>query len=773
MFRTLLLAIAALVIADVLPGFPPSRAEDSGALRRGLAVALAEAGSLASPDVPRVLPAGKLPDDRRLGPLKDLNGYFPFTPEKNPQAWKERAEYLRKQVRVALGLWPMPDRTPPNAVVHGKVDRDEYTVERVYFESFPGHYVTGSLYRPKGKRGRVPAVLSPHGHWPNGRFLDFGPKEIKAEIVSGAERFEGSGRHPLQARAVQLARMGAIVFHYDMIGYADSVQLTHELAHKFAKQRPHMNGAAGWGFFSPRAELRLQSIMGLQTYNSIRALDWLLELPDVDPDRIGVTGASGGGTQTFILSAIDERPAVLFPAVMVSTAMQGGCTCENACYLRVGTGNVELAALTAPRPLGMTAADDWTKEFATKGFPDLQRHYEMLGAKDRVMLKPLTHFGHNYNAVSRMVMYGWMNRFLKLGADEPVVERDFQPLTVAEATVWDAPASAKASAGRHPRPSGGEDYERKLLREIASASDRQIAALTPSDRASLDRYRAVVGGAVDVMVGREMLGREAIDAEKVGEQDRSGYHETRMLVRHKSAGEELPLVVLQPTGAARLKPGSTKSAGSTTPAAAVLWIHPSGKAGLFDAAGAPTASVRRLLDAGLAVAGVDLLYQGEFLKDGKPLTRAPKVENPREFAGYTWGYNPPLFAERVRDILTVSRYLREQYGSVRLIGLGGAAHWVAAARAQAGDAIERAAIDTAGFRFDSVDRIDHPDLWPGAVKYGDLPALIALSAPHPTWVAGETDASLHVAAAAYRVAGQPRKLVISRGERAAIDWIVR
>lgn len=702
----------------------------------------------------RVLPAGKLPDDRRLGPLKDLNGYFPFTPAASPGAWKDRAQQLRRQVRVALGLWPMPERTPPNAVVHGRVERDDYTVDRVFFESFPGHYVTGSLYRPKGRKGRLPAVLSPHGHWPNGRFLDLGAKEIRQQIASGAERFDISGRHPLQARAVQLARMGAIVFHYDMLGYADSVQMPFELAHKFAKQRPHMNRSDGWGFFSPRAELRLQSVMGLQTYNSVRALDWLLELPDVDPARIAVTGASGGGTQTFILAAIDERPAVLFPAVMVSTAMQGGCTCENACYLRVATGNVELAALVAPRPLGMTAADDWTKEFATKGFPDLQRHYEMLGAKDRVMLKPLLHFGHNYNAVSRMVMYGWLNRHLKLGADDPVVEHDFKPLTVAESAVWTA---------AHPKPSGGEEYERALLRGIATASDRQIAALAPADRASLDRYRDVVGGAVDVMVGRAVPERGVVEAETVGERDRTGYREVRLLVRHKPAGEELPVVLLQP------KNGDSPLT--------VLWIHPSGKAGLFDPAGAPTAGVRRLLDAGLAVAGVDLLYQGEFLEGGKRLARARRVENPREFAGYTLGYNPPLFAERVRDILTIVRYLRSRGDTVHLMGLGGAAHWVLAARAQAGDAVGRAAIDSAGFRFESVDAIDHPDFWPGAVKYGDLPALVALSAPHALWVAGENPIALQVAAAAYRAAGQPRRLVTSRAtrghvERDAVEWIL-
>ncbi len=131
-----------------------------------------------------------------------------------------------------------------------------------------------------------------------------------------------------------LARLGCIVFHYDMVGVADSQPIAHAS-----------------GFADVAAELRLQSAMGLQTWNSIRALDFLLSLPEVDPKRIGVTGASGGGTQTFLLGAIDDRPAVAFPAVMVSTGMQGGCVCENASYLRQGLGNVDLAAVFAPSRL--------------------------------------------------------------------------------------------------------------------------------------------------------------------------------------------------------------------------------------------------------------------------------------------------------------------------------------------------------------------------------------------------------------------------------------
>src|SRR5271165_2684882 len=132
-----------------------------------------------------------------------------------------------------------------------------------------------------------------------------------------------------------LARLGCVVFHYDMVGNSDSMQIKHRE-----------------GFKDVDAQLRLQTFMNLQTWNSVRIVDFLHTLPDVDPGRIGVTGASGGGTQTFMLCAIDDRPAAAFPAVMVGTAMQGGCICENASYLRIDGNNVQLAACFAPRPLG-------------------------------------------------------------------------------------------------------------------------------------------------------------------------------------------------------------------------------------------------------------------------------------------------------------------------------------------------------------------------------------------------------------------------------------
>ncbi len=230
----------------------------------------------------------------------------------------------------------MPEATPLNAVVHGRVARDGYTVDRVFFESLPGHFVTGSLYRPAGRAGRLPAVLLPHGHWHDGRFNEASVEDVRKAIVSGAERFEVGGRYPLQAAAVQLARMGVVSFLFDLEGYADSVQIPIGVAHGEPDGRPKDSPAAPGLFFSADAESRLESIMGLQSWNARRALDFLASLPDVDPSRLAVSGASGGGTQTFILGALDDRPVTLFPMVMVGTKMQGGCTCENADYLRIG-----------------------------------------------------------------------------------------------------------------------------------------------------------------------------------------------------------------------------------------------------------------------------------------------------------------------------------------------------------------------------------------------------------------------------------------------------
>ena len=185
--------------------------------------------------------------------------------------WKQRADYVRRQLLVANGLWPMPTKQPLNPVVHGKVERDEYTVEKVILQTGHGLLCTGSLYRPKAPpKGKYPAVLCPHGHWANGRFYEHTEAQFQQELSSKAESLP-SGRFPLQARCVQLARMGCVVFMYDMLGYADNVPLPQSLTHGFAKQRPELSSPEKWGLFSAQSELRCLSVVGLQTWNLSRS----------------------------------------------------------------------------------------------------------------------------------------------------------------------------------------------------------------------------------------------------------------------------------------------------------------------------------------------------------------------------------------------------------------------------------------------------------------------------------------------------------------------
>lgn len=702
---------------------------------------------------PRVLPDGRLPNDTRLKPLKDLDGYFPFTPPKSKLEWEKRAERVRRQILISQGLWPMPTKTPLNAVIHGKIDRGEYTVEKVFFESSPGFFVTGNLYRPKNTTGKAPGVLFAHGHWKDARLSETSDAELRRELAEGEERFEQGGRSRFQSMCVQLARMGCVVWQWDMLSDSDSVQFSAQIVHRFARQRPEMNATENWGLYSPQAEAHLQSIMGLQTWNSIRSLDFLLSLPEVDPARIAITGASGGGTQTMLLAAIDPRVALSFPAVMVSTAMQGGCTCENACLLRVNTGNIEFAGLFAPKPQGMTTANDWTKEMSTKGFPELKQLYTLLGAPNNVMLKRGEHFPHNYNAVSRSAFYTWLNRHFKLGQKEPVIERDYEPLQRAQLTVWDE---------QHPAPKAADpDFERRLLRRLHDDAQKQLAA----EQATPERFRKTYGSAFDVILDGGLAEIGEVEWVKTQKSESDVWSKTAGLLRNKTYGEELPAIIWTP-----------KQANGHT----VVWVTGEGKSSLFDAEGSLQSDIARLVNAGVTVIGVDLLYQGEFLAAGKPLEKTPRVKNPREAGAYTFGYNHALFVHRVQDVLAAVKFAKSpEHGAKRLtvVGFDGAGPWVAAARAQSGGAINQAVIDTGGFRFGKVLDLHDPNFLPGGAKYGDLPALLALAAPERTWVGGENAEGLALAQTQYRAAGAEKNLTRFSGEAqraraAALQWLL-
>jgi dienelactone hydrolase len=284
-------------------------------------------------------------------------------------SWGKRADVIRKGIITGMKLDQMPKVTGDIKLIVTKTHQgDGYVVENVAFESFSGFYVTGNIYRPVNPDKKCAAILSPHGHWANRR--------LTAEV---------------QARCAALARMGAIVLVYDMVGYTDSKQVTHDI---------------------PIALL-------LQTWNSKRVLDYLISRPDVDPERIGITGESGGGTQTFILTAIDKRIKVSVPVVQVSAHFFGGCVCESGMPIHRSenhqTNNVEIAALCAPRPMLLISdGSDWTRNTPRIEYPYLQKVYALYNAEHKVENVHFPAEVHDYGVNKRAAAYTFLAHHLKL-----------------------------------------------------------------------------------------------------------------------------------------------------------------------------------------------------------------------------------------------------------------------------------------------------------------------------------------------------------------------
>jgi hypothetical protein len=382
----------------------------------------------------------------RTSRYRTLNDRFAVRHPKSLEEWRTRATWLREHILASAGLLPMPERTPLNPVVFGERRQADYTVSKAYFESLPGFLVTGNLYKPIGD-GPFPAIVSPHGHWNYGRLEN-------SEVAS------------VPGRAINLARQGFVVFTYDMIGYNDSRWYPHTPSHTFHDRE----------FGGRRENLWGLNLAGLQLWNSIRSVDFLESLPIVARDRIGATGASGGGTQTFLLSAVDDRIKASAPVNMISLHMQGGCLCENMPGLRLDTDNVELAAVYAPRPLLMVSATgDWTNETMELEYPEMQRFYDLFGAKDHVHAVRIN-APHNYNRESREAVYAWMARWLKgAPANVQVKEQEFRPDPLPDLMVF----------ANRPRPDGMVSVAELTENWITAARRQLTSANAPSARSAL------------------------------------------------------------------------------------------------------------------------------------------------------------------------------------------------------------------------------------------------------------------------------------------------
>jgi dienelactone hydrolase len=307
---------------------------------------------------------------------------------------------------VSCGLWPLPTkRTVPRVAASESFVSEGLKLTNVALETLPGLFLCGTLYRPD-RPGTFPGVLNAHGHWADGHVT----REPDVPKADPRDKNPAPGRADLVSLAANLARQGFVVFAYDMLGYNDTDQVPHQT---------FGNDLESWLWGTTE--------LGVQTFHSLRSVDYLCSLPFVDRKKIGVTGASGGGTQTFLLAAIDERIKASAPVNMVSASMQGGCTCENGPGLRVGTDNVELAATFAPRPqLLVCCTGDWTRNVPREESKAIGGVYRLFGAAPSFSVEQF-HYQHNFNVESRESVSAFFKKHLRGETGQPETPTSLKP----------------------------------------------------------------------------------------------------------------------------------------------------------------------------------------------------------------------------------------------------------------------------------------------------------------------------------------------------------
>ena len=541
-------------------------------------------------------------NDTRVYQTRNVNTLYTF-PGYTKAEWTAKAAELREHILVSNGLTPMPEKTPLNAHVFGRIEREDYTVEKVYFEAYPGFFTTGNLYCPKGRKGPFPGIVSPHGHW-------------------GRGRLENSDAGSVPGRCINFAKQGYVIFSYDMVGRCDSGE---QIDHGYGGEREAL-----WGL----------SLMALQLWNAIRAVDFLETLPDVDTDRIGCTGASGGGTQTFMLTAVDDRIKVSAPVNMISAHMQGGCLCENAPNLRLDISNIEIGALMAPKPLLLVSATgDWTKDTPTVEYPAIRSIYAHFDAEDKIHEVQID-ADHNYNKDSREAVYAWFGKWF-LGEEDATKFREV-PFEVEKDE--DLLVFHNRELPEHTLDAEG------LTRSWIESAEEQLAARKPINAASLDQFREEMGAAL-----RHSLAISIPDSIRPNPVQGDDFTAQPFVI---GGTNQLPSLFLTP----KAEVGS----GSAT-----LIVHPQGAMNLINPeTGQPARLVSDLLAAGESVLGTDLFLTGTHS------SAEGKVIRDTSYRFFTT-YNRTDAALRVQDILTALAYLKSQTGlsTLNLIGLGEAGLW--------------------------------------------------------------------------------------------------
>ncbi len=608
-----------------------------------------------------VLPEGAKSEDRRVTRIKTLKTDQDFRAPNSVGEWEERRQQLKTKILVSTGLLPFPEIGDLHVEVYEKKVHPDYTVEKVLLRTYPGYYATGNLYRPIQTGAEIkkyPGILCPHGHW-------------------GEGRLEDSDRASVPRRAISFAKQGYVCFAYDMVGYADNREL---LPHNVGGKREEL-----WGISS----------VGLQTLASLRSLDFLQSLEDVDPEKIGCTGASGGGTQTFLLCGIEDRVKVAAPVNMISSTMQGGCHCENGPGLRLDTNNMEIGAMMAPRPLMMVSASgDWTKKTPQKEFPAVRSVYWLYGVPQRVE-EHQEDAGHNYNMASRNVVYDHFRRFFypTRPPQDFVEDPDF---------VIDATGDLKVFS-RRDKPSDVLEAE-PLFASLRQRFEGQLWKTLNEDK---EKFEETYGVSYRVTLAVSEPNPGDIKVKNKTEVQFAGYPVEKFLLTNPATGQVVPANLWLPDSTTGVQSSPT------------LLVHGQGKEALVGASETLSASLEHYLKAGSPVLSIDCLATGEFLKDASSTTRAKGVS-------LFETYNLTGTSSRVQDILLGETYLRKRFDDpATLVGIEGAGPWILFAHGLA-DGSRSTVADLSGFDFTDDQAFLSSLYIPNIRRYGDFVTSIVL-----------------------------------------------
>ena len=361
--------------------------------------------------LPVFIPESPVWVDRRLVSSYHLQSarkeFVPATLEEH----RARREFVKRRLLLSAGLVPAVELPANPPQISEAKNYHGVNIKFVEIETLPGVRLTGSLFVPENLSAPAPGILCPHGHWNTGR-IHHAPN---GGVVM---------------RCFELARLGFVVFAYDMIGYNENNDFPHT-----------------WkGELKRKGDLAGVSSFGLQTINSMRAVDFICNLDEVDEKRIACTGASGGASQTWFISALDERIKVVVPVCMLSSHFQGGCPCEEGPLMRTtGLTSFDIVSAIAPRPILLpSVTGDWTNLNPLYEIPRLKSIYKLYSAEDKV-----SHFHcddvHNYNRRTREYAYAFLVKHL-LGEDrgETIPEEDIAP--PAPELLWkDGKEPAKAT----------------------------------------------------------------------------------------------------------------------------------------------------------------------------------------------------------------------------------------------------------------------------------------------------------------------------------------